>query len=397
MTNAPQQALVTRQTTALSLTGSTRSASDLAQRLASIADQAHVVAPAMSAATLPEGCEVVTSAVLIDVAHETYKVGTVKEGNEYVETRGLGKVALEKIAGAAGISWDPSASGRLDDGSDPYYCAWRVVGNLRHFDGTEVTIEGSKEMDLREGSPQLQALFDRAKTGKSKDPTAQIREMRLHIMAHAESKARLRAIRSIGLRPAYTATELKKPFVVARLVFSGRSADPETQRAFSMMTAQAMLGGRRALYGGERDSRALPAPRTVQALPKAAPPPVGSVLVDEDDLPDSWNKAPQPVARTEQRQAQPTPAQQTQDRQREPGDDDDYEDDGAESPQSTTRSGYSIPGGQEKGTPIEDASDNSVDYWAGRIATSLDSGTSRSPARDRDLLAALRAEQESRR
>lgn len=384
MTNAA------RQSTALALTGSTRSASDLAQRLANIADQAHVIAPAMSAATLPEGCEVVTSAVLIDVAHETYKVGTVKEGNEYVETRGLGKVALEKIAGAAGISWDPSASGRLDDGSDPYYCAWRVVGNLRHFDGTEVTIEGSKEMDLREGSPQLQALFDRAKTGKSKDPTAQIREMRLHIMAHAESKARLRAIRSIGLRPAYTATELKKPFVVARLVFSGRSADPETQRAFSMMTAQAMLGGRRALYGGERDSRALPAPRAVQSLPapqRLAPPPVGSVpMDDDDDLPDSWQQAPAP-ARAEQRQAQPQAS-----RQREPG-----EDDGAEPPQRERRSGMTIPGGPEKGTPIEDASDRTLDYWAGRISSSLDAGESRNADRDQKLLDALRMEQEARR
>lgn len=385
MTNAA------RQSTALALTGSTRSASDLAQRLASIADQAHVVAPAMSAATLPEGCEVVTSAVLIDVAHETYKVGNVKEGNEYVETRGLGKVALEKIAGAAGISWDPSASGRLDDGSDPYYCAWRVVGNLRHFDGTEVTIEGSKEMDLREGSPQLQALFDRAKTGKSKDPTAQIREMRLHIMAHAESKARLRAIRSIGLRPAYTATELKKPFVVARLVFSGRSADPETQRAFSMMTAQAMLGGRRALYGGERDSRALPAPRAVQALPapqRLAPPPVGSTpMDDDDDLPDSWQQTAAPAARAEQ--AQPA-AQQS--RQREPGDDD-----RVEPPQQQRMSGVVIPGGQSKGQPIEEASDRDLQYWIGRISGSLDAGDSRNVARDQVMLDAMRAEMEARR
>lgn len=379
MTNAPQQALATRQSTALSLTGSTRSASDLAQRLASIADQAHVIAPAMSSATLPEGCEVVTSAVLIDVAHETYKVGTVKEGNEYVETRGLGKVALEKIAGAAGISWDPSASGRLDDGSDPYYCAWRVVGNLRHFDGTEVTIEGSKEMDLREGSAQLQALFDRAKTGKSKDPTAQIREMRLHIMAHAESKARLRAIRSIGLRPAYTAAELKKPFVVARLAFNGRSADPETQRAFSMMTAQAMLGGRRALYGGERDSRALPAPRAVQSLPapqRLAPPPVGSVANDDDDdLPESWNQAPQPT-KTEVRERAPE-QQQTRT---------------AAEAGERKPSGVVIPGGRSKDTPIEKASMADLQYWSKTIAESIDCEDSRDPERDQKRLDAFNAE-----
>lgn len=386
MTNAA------RQSTALALTGSTRSASDLAQRLAHIAEQAHVIAPAMSAATLPEGCEVVTSAVLIDVANETYDVGG---------KRGLGKVALERIASAAGISWDPSASGRIDDGSDPYYCAWRAVGSLRHFDGTEVTIEGSKEMDLRTGSPQLEALMDRYQTKHAswvrggrkgyepKDPSGQIREMRLHIMAHAESKARLRAVRSIGIRAAYDQAELEKPFVVARLVFNGRSADPETQRAFSMMTAQAMLGGRRALYGGERDSRALPAPRAVQALPatqRLAPPPVGSVpFDDDDDLPDSWKQAPQARAEAAPRDVSAQQAEQQAPAQTQ-----------AKPAAAGRVSGFTIPGGKEKGVALEAASDESLQWWSKRIATNLDSGESRFPDKDQRLLDALHGEIDAR-
>lgn len=377
MSGAPAR----RQVNALASIGSTTDSQNLGARLAHAAKHAHLVSPATGAAELPDGCSAVLTQVLIDVERETYNVGG---------KRGLSKVALERIAAAAGVSWDYSASGRIDDGSDPYYCAWRAVGSYRHFDGTEVHIEGSKEMDLREGSPQLDALYERARNGRSKDPSAQIREMRLHIMAHAESKAKLRAVRSMGIRGAYEPAELSKPFVVARLMFTGRSEDPETRRLFAGALAQSMLGGRRALYGDDGHA-GLPAPRAVQALPATTkvggtpPPPVGQSHQwdDDDDLPESWNQAP---ARAEQRQAAP---QQT--RQREPGDDD------VEPPQRERVSGFTIPGGREKGTPIEDASDDSVQWWANRIAENLDAGEARYPDKDQRLLDALRAELEARR
>lgn len=225
------------------------------------------------------------------------------------------------------------------------------------------------------------------------DPTAQVREMRLHIMAHAETKARLRAIRSgLGLR-TYTLKELQLPFVVARLAFTGQSDDPETKRMFAGAIATAFLGGRRSLYGGEGVARPAVRAMAAPAAPRLAPPPVGSVAPDDDDdLPDSWNQAPQ-TTRVEER---PAPAQQAQgqqqSRQREPGDDDHVE-----PPQQQRASGFAIPGGESKGTPIEDASDRDIDYWAGRIAKDLDAGNSRSVKRDQELLNALRMEQEARR
>ena len=364
---------------ALALVGSTNNAATLAQRLAIAAEHRHLISPATAAADIPEGCSVVISQVLIDIKSETYDVGG---------RRGLAKVALERIASAAGISWDPAASGRLDDGSDPYYCAWRAVGTVRHFDGTEIVIEGSKEMDLRPGAAQLEALQDlflskheawsRSRKGyEPKDPMGQIRVMRLHIMAHAESKARLRAIRSIGVRGAYDADELQRPFVVARLMFTGRSADPETQRAFSMMTAQAMLGGRRTLYGHASPApAALPAPRAMRALPAATrsagapPPPVGQTQWDDDDdLPDSYQHGA-----AEQALRQPTPPARGE----------------------GELSGLLVPGGSEKGSAIEHASDSTLQYWIGRIGTGLDAGESRSPARDQQLVDAMRAEMGAR-
>lgn len=260
---------------ALSWVGSFDSGARANEILAAAGKQFHLVSPASSVGSLPEGCEVATSFVQIDTANESYDVGMGK--------RGLAKVALDRIASAAGISWDPIASCRLDDGSDPYYVSFRAVGTMRGFDGTPVTIVGTKEMDLRPGSPQLESLESKARA-KGKSSEAQVREMRLHIMGHAESKARLRAIRSIGLRTSYTPDELNKPFLIARLVFTGRTDDPELGRAFAMVRANAMLGGMAAMYGAP--AAQLPAAQPQRMTVGVRPPPVGQVRdLDEEDVP----------------------------------------------------------------------------------------------------------------
>ena len=255
--------------------------------LAAASEQFHLVSPASSVGSLPEGCEVATSFVQVDRENETYDVGGGK--------RGLAKVALDRIASAAGVSWDPIASCRLDDGSDPYYCLFRAVGTMRGFDGAPVTITGTKEMDLRPRSPQLDAIEARAKEGKSAEK--QIREMRLHILGHAESKARLRAIRSIGLRTSYDDKDLRKPFLVARLVFTGRTQDPTLEREFALLRAHAMLGSVSAMYGGPAPQLA-PAPAQRMTV-GVRPPPVGrSVDLDDGDIPEPRRSPPPPPARS---------------------------------------------------------------------------------------------------
>lgn len=364
---------------ALVLTGASNDPLETSKMLAVANEHAHLVSPATSVAMLPEGCSVVLSQVLIDPS-ETYKAG---------DKLGLAKSALDRIAAGAGISWSPEQSGRLDDGSDPYYCAWRAVGTLRQLDGTEITIEGSKEMDLRNGSPQLEGLYERFESDRrnprqgrapAKDPTGQIREMRLHIMAHAESKARLRAIRSIGVRSAYTPKDLEKPFVVARLMFTGYSEDPGIRARFAELTAQAFLGGRRALYGGPSAGPLVSASRPAQSgAPRLSPPPIDRSRTDDDD--DEFTRgAPQ---RQEPLRGQSTPGrgQPAREDVSAQSSDDDRE-----------RSGFTIPGGREKGVAIEEAGDESLSYWEQRITASLDEGTSRYPDKDRALVEALRAE-----
>lgn len=250
----------------------------------------HLVTPVVGCLDIPEGCSIALTVVHVSVDADTY---SLSDGDN--AKRGLSKTALQRIAAAAGISWDATQSGRTDTGVDPHYCAWKSVGTYRSFDGVEIQIVGAKEMDLREKSAAVEALYQRYEADKKawdagrsrkkyppKDPTGQIREMRLHIAAHAETKAQLRAIRSIGVKTGYTAVELQRPFVVARLMFTGRTDNATLAEKFATMRATAMLGGARALYGVTQA-----APQIVAQQVLAPPPPVKRTLDDDDLPPDS--------------------------------------------------------------------------------------------------------------
>lgn len=293
----PQQQIEKRERPLIErLRGSETNPRYIEAKLREAAANFHLVSPAPTAGELPEGCVVVFSPILIDVEHETYAI----PGDS--SKRGLSKVALDRIAGAAAVGWMPELSRRLDDGSDPHYCHYKAVGRVRHFDGSVLPIQGEKEMDLREGSPQVRSLIEKsAKKAKRENKALneaqaraigeeksfnQVNEMRLHILAHAETKARLRAIRSIGVRTSYGVEELERPFVVARVMFTGRSEDPELRRMFASKIADSFLGGTAALFGAPpTTAAALPAPVAV-AGSLHAPPPVSRASIVDDDLDD---------------------------------------------------------------------------------------------------------------
>jgi hypothetical protein len=275
------------------------SLSDALERARSVAN---VIAPPLTGGRVPDGFAAAVAVVMVDPVQDAYELpGSQK--------RGLSKKALDDIAGAAGITWLPyPQSRRLDDGSDPRYCLFQAVALYRDFGCQPVTVSATKEMDLREGSPTVEAIVERCVRKAEKDareanrelPKAeaerigrekaanQLRELRLHIVGHAESKARNRAIRTaMGLRTSYTQADLKKPFVIARLQFTGRSEDPETQRQLTLMNAAAAMGGVAALYGSSQPAlpgptRQDPAPVTPPPAATVPPPAPGASAADED-------------------------------------------------------------------------------------------------------------------
>jgi len=247
--------------------------------LAKLQELGHLISPAPACATLPEGCAILISAVIIDPVNETFP----QQGK-----LGLSKVALEKIAGALSVSWEPSGCRRTDDGRDPYYCSYEAVGKVRNFDGSWRVITNNKVMDLRDGSPTVIAmqLQSEAKARKAKsegkgdakegDWRAQLRDMRFRIAEQAETKAKLRAIRSLGIRASYTREELQKPFFAAQVQFTGRSSDPKIRRMFAQRIADSFLGSAvPMLYGNQKRSL-------------GEPPPFSSV--EDDDPIDSYGE-----------------------------------------------------------------------------------------------------------
>lgn len=266
------------------LTGAFNTTEEVMTMLRDAARVAHLVSPQTSCGQLPVGCCIASCVVWIDPDTETYEIAG--KGDK----RGLDKSALEKIGNAAGLSWDPVLTCRLDNGSNPHYCHFRAVGYVRNFDGTVRTEVGSVEMDLRDGSQTAIETEERAL--KNKKDNTELALMRKFILRHAESKAMNRVVRKLGVRTSYQRHELEnKPFVVTTIMFTGQTHDPELKKMFAEKTFEAFHGGSRVLY----------APAPTQALSAGhAPPSLGASSLaapdaDEDDLvgdPDDFGDDP---------------------------------------------------------------------------------------------------------
>jgi hypothetical protein len=274
--------------------GTYRSSERATMALQQAAHLGHLVTPASVCGVLPEGCALALSAVLIDVKNETYDLSG---------KRGLSKSALDKIAGAAGISWDPMLSRRLDNGADPSYCHYKAVGRVRDFDGTVRILQGEVEIDVREGSAQVEEIRVKAdrRAKKENKPSDggenQILELRKFILRHAESKAKNRAIRSLGLRTSFAASELEKPFVVAKVQFTGQTDDPMLKPIFAKSIADSFTNANQALFGAPL---ALPAADGTHAAP-----PIGTVGASESDFEADGDEVP-----PSSRPSSPPPKQQ---------------------------------------------------------------------------------------
>lgn len=190
------------------------------------------------------------------------KVSPNKQDEEVVPISGgkllVLKHKLDQIAAGAGISWFEER--RMDGGQHPHYCEAFVKGRVTDYDGTVRELTGSKTVDLREsvaGVPgkDYDEIVTKAKAG-NRDPGRQLMEARKFIAEIAFSKAKNRAIaQALGIKRGYTAAELRKPFVVPKLVL-----DPTDADAKDLIMANA-AGATEALYG----SKQRPEPEVIDA------------------------------------------------------------------------------------------------------------------------------------
>lgn len=229
-------------------------------RMREVAKIAHLITPTRVCPVIPEGTAVSLSMVLID-----------KEWQTYPQSGGLAilKEGLDTIAGAAGVKWIAEQCRRTDSGRDARYYTYRMYGEYLGLDGNVQSILAHKEIDLRPGSDMVEAMVEmctakawreanqakeqiteaEAKRRGREAAENQLRGMRTHGLRMAETKASNAAIRRLGVKQKYEAHDLDKPFVVARLTWTGQSEDPAIRRMFAAGTMQRFLGATAAAYG----------------------------------------------------------------------------------------------------------------------------------------------------
>src|SRR3989442_2469381 len=246
---------------------------ELLQAFKRLRARVNVCFPVMKPDLIPALSAVALRPVAIDPRTERTPQGRCVSADIYYDPQtaeyGLTKRALDKIAAAAGMSWHPLFTGRVDDRSDPAFRTYRACASVRNLDGTPRLLIAHKTLDLRDGGPH----------GLTAD---ELPAARLHIDALCESKAMNRVIRQYAfLKGRYTAEELQKPFVIAALVLVGPAPgdDPELKRAWVNALVQQRMGATSLLFGAPPlSTRALP-----DLGPRTSPPPVGSAPRDHDE------------------------------------------------------------------------------------------------------------------
>lgn len=238
-------------------------------RLAEITSRCHLISPSPSCVALKPGCVVMFQLVRIDPAsRDVYPV----QGG-----LGLHRHALWRLANTAGIVFPVSY--RVDAQTHPHYCRWHVDGAWMDLDGTWKPVPGDSQLDLRDGSASAQKTLDEGRDAATGERN--LLHKRAKIQELTETAAKLRAIRDVLTLRSYSKEELEtKPFIVAKLVYTGHDDNPAIELENKRAIRAQMLGGIRGLYAD-------PMQRPVAALAptRASPqlPPVGSVP-DEDAL-----------------------------------------------------------------------------------------------------------------
>jgi len=171
----------------------------------------------------------------------------------------LTKQALMKLSVCAGIIWSPTETKRLDNRADRNYCAFAAVGGIKKADGQPVFFKAEFDIDFEVIEEELRALYEKKAKKFKKDASAKERadyvdfcvkrdmlQKRKHKLKLAEAGAMNRVVREIlGLKNAYTAAELARPFVMVRIVFKPDYNDKEVKKQLIAAHVQSMTG----IYG----------------------------------------------------------------------------------------------------------------------------------------------------
>lgn len=214
----------------------------------------HVLTPAAAFTALPPQWGLLPVKVEINTDEqggEVYSDRLFCNGSEVC----LSKIGLTKIAQAAGMSIKTE---RMDNRTIPNYWEVRATVRIVGLDGTPQEWSATEELDLRDGSERSKKVLG------SKNATGALTAARAKGMRNCEARAINAAIRLYGVKQKYSTEELRRPFIVVRMLFQPDMSNP-TQAAIATQQA---LGGVSQLY---------------PSAPLASLPPAGPEVLDVID------------------------------------------------------------------------------------------------------------------
>jgi hypothetical protein len=240
------------------------------------------------------------------------------DGDVYEQTKGFGDrpstytitaIGLQKLAGCAGVCWSAQHSGITAHERD--YVACTAYGGLRKLNGEMIWWKASYDIDIEVERDNIKEAW-RGKIknnwlpGKLKNATKEkkiayaedqvtkeVNYIRKHKMSKAETGAQNRVLRRLfGLKKAYTAEELARPFVVLSVSLRPDISDPEINRQLQI----ALIGQITGVYGPGVPA-ALPEPDAIDADFRTVPdePPADAAtpeLPPQDDTPPAAEPEP---------------------------------------------------------------------------------------------------------
>jgi hypothetical protein len=267
-----------------------RSSEDYERTFAYLKSRYHLLTPVASFSGMAPQHGLVVAKVMIspDPADgEVYqdklfcKTGSRNQDDDEVA---ITKVGLRKLALAAGLNL--SAEILLAEQNH-----WIVRGNCQFLglDGSVQSFSATEEYDLRDGSPQV----------RKNASEAEKRMARSHGLRGAESRALNAACREYGIRQKYTRGELKKAFVLMRMMFI---PDASNEVQMRLVTQQALAGVSRMFP--QPSLTTPPSLEPIQGLPAQGTPmppwqdePIDTHTVEDDRADVSDDGAPDGVTR----------------------------------------------------------------------------------------------------
>ncbi len=192
----------------------------------------------------------------------------------------IAKRGLRKIAEGLGIS---TRLEYVSVGMRPHYWHVKAIASYRGVDGATIEREGSQEWDLTDGSARM----------KGWQP-GQIQESRKHGLRQCETRAINAAIRECGcgIKQAYTAEELARPFVAIRASVQANMDNP----AERLLVLERGMGSTNLLYPHRSTPVVMDAFAEDETAAPAAPVQAGSGSTAAAQEPKPEDRPPMPEA-----------------------------------------------------------------------------------------------------